>query len=1100
MTHTLTNLPEPDTADAKLPPLPKRVGDESSALDADPLAVVDELLERTSHLLDTLHADVAGLERDQAEEQQRIEARWRAQQAAVEQGTQRLAELYRDARDLAARKGKADVLETALSRPATLGTEDRDRPDGFDRLIARLEEELRLARGITGTIRLPEIGVLLNAAAARLELMEQEAERTRQRLISETEDELVAEGTEARASFEIGTMILQRDLDRLAQALPVPGAPWDDPRWASLAPAEAPQPWIRLGALVHEELPDATIPWLGSLRDGLGLLVETGTRRADAVAGVQGILTRVLAAVPPGGVRLALADPKGLGDTFAPFLALAEFDPALVCGGVRVTPEEIEECLEELTRHVEHVIATHLQGRYPSITDAHLDLGEVIEPYRLLVIADYPTGLTERALELLGPLAENGPRCGVHTIVLRDPAVRARTRHAALPGLRTCRHDADGFTVDTHRTGAWRFRFEPCPPPGGDGPAAGVGERVVTLVGEHARRRAHTPLGHAEVFAMVDHARQRAARDDLPQVRQAVDPADPSSWWSADARVGVSIPLGQMAGRRPATLWLDSAGAPGALVVGGAGKELDHALDTILTALTVLYEPAEVELVLADLSHSIDLEAYGEARLPHARLVATEADPDLGLAAFELVEAELDLRDTLLRAAGLERGDVEAFRAATGGPLSRLLLVVAGASRLFAGSARIARDARRILNRLVVEGPALGLHVVALERVVDSLEPIAWVPDALGTSLVLADAAALATPSAGEDLAAAIRSIGTGEALLLRPGSTEPTRLRMSRVSPRERLLQLRDLDELAAERGLARRPEVVSSTAPAVLEASALDQLRSAGAERAASPGSTGSTGRASDAELSVWVGAPVTLGGPVEVTLRREPGSNLLVVTADEQAGHGILAAALLSAAAVHGHQLEVRAIDCLPLESGFGELLAALGGLARVQASRSRELDAAIERAAREVVRRKQARSTGEPPVLVVLNGVDLARDLDPGGGEVTALLEALVSAGPPWGVHTIIRASSAAAVADRLAPGVQRRFTLRAVGPMPAEDAVSLVDSPAAVTLAPTQALLYDEGAGRVVRLRPFQVPSPAWIRALAAGAAPAGQRSTSRTAL
>jgi hypothetical protein len=246
--------------------------------------------------------------------------------------------------------------------------------------------------------------------------------------------------------------------------------------------------------------------------------------------------------------------------------------------------------------------------------------------------------------------------------------------------------------------------------------------------------------------------------------------------------------------------------------------------------------------------------------------------------------------------------------------------------------------------------------------------------------------------------------------------------------------------------------------------------------------------------------VGAPVTLGGPVEVTLRREPGANLLVVTADEQAGHGILAAALLSAAAVHGHQLEVRAIDCLPLESGFGELLASLGALARVQVSRSRELDAAIERAAREVVRRKQGRSTGEPPVLVVLNGVDLARDLDPGGGEVTALLEALVSAGPSWGVHTIIRASSAAAVADRLAPGVQRRFTLRAVGPMAAEDAVSLVDSPAAATLAPTQALLYDEAAGRVVRFRPFQVPSPGWIRALAAAAAPAGQRSTSRTAL
>lgn len=1076
MTSALADAPGRGDDTSKLPPLPNRVGVEPAALDTDPLAVVDELLERASHLLDTLHADVAGLERDQAEEQQRIEERWRAQQAAVEQATERLAALYQQARELAARKGKAEVLETALSRPATLGTEDRDRPDGFDRLVARLEEELRLAHGITGAIRLPEIGVLLNSAAARLELMEQEAERTRQRLLSETEQELVAEGTEARASFEIGTMILQRDLENLARALPVPGSGWDDERWGTLAPAELPQPWIRLGALVHDELPDTTLPWLGSLRDGLGLLVETGARRDEAVAGVQGIITRVLAAVPPGGVRLSLVDPKGLGDSFAPFLALAEFDPALVSGGVRVTAEEIEDCLEELTRHVEYVIATHLQGRYASLTDAHLDLGEVIEPYRLLVLADYPTGLSERALELLGPLAENGPRCGVHTIVLRDPTTsRARGRQSALPGLRTCRHDADGFTVETHRTGVWRFHFEPSPSSEAAGPAAAITERVVTMVGTHARRQALTPLGLPEVLTLVDQACQRAVRDDLPRLHHPVDPTDPATWWSGDARAGLSIPLGRMAGRQPATLWLDSQDASGALVVGGSGKELDHALDTILTTLTLLYGPTEVELVLADLSHSLDLDAYGRARLPHARLVASEAEAELGLAVLELLEAELDLRATLLRAAGLDRGDLQAFRSVTGGPLSRLVLVIAGGGTLLGGSGRLAHEAREILDRLVVEGPALGLHVIALERVVDSLEPISWVPDALGTSLILADADALATPHGDEDLAGLIRSLGAGEALLMRPGSTDPVRLRMSRVGARDRLLHLRDADELGAARGFSRRPEVVSSTAPATLDDPLVEQLRSSG------------SGRGTNHGLVLWLGAPVTLGGPAEVVLRREADANLLVVTPDEQVGQGLLAAALVSAAVVHGHHLEVRAIDCMPLESGFGEVLVALGALARVQVSRQRDLVSGLEVAGRELARRTQAGLHDEPPALVVLNGVDVARALDPSGGEATALLDALVTAGPALGVHTLVWARSAAGVAERLAPSVQRRFALRVVGPMAGEEAMSIVDSPAAASLAPTQALLYDELSGRVVRFRPFQVPSPAWIRGLASPA-------------
>lgn len=1081
MTSALADAPGRRDDSSKLPPLPNRVGVRPRGIDTDPLAVVDELLERASHLLDTLHADVAGLERDQAEEQQRIEERWRAQQAAVAQGTERLAALFQQAREVALRKGKSDVLEAALARPATLGTEDRDRPDGFDRLIARLEEQLRLAQGITGAIRLPEIGVLLNSAAARLELMEQEAERTRQRLLSETEQELVAEGTEARASFEIGTMILQRDLDSLARALPVAGAPWDDERWATLEPAEVPKPWIRLGALVHDELPDVALPWLGSLRDGLGILVETGVRRDEAVAGIQGVITRVLTAVPPGGVHLSLVDPKGLGDTFAPFLALAEFDPALVSGGVRIEADEIEECLEELTRHVERVIATHLQGRYPSITDAHLDLGEVIEPYRLLVIADYPTGMTERALELLGPLAENGPRCGVHTIVLRDPAAsRARGRQPVLPGLRICRHDADGFTVETHRTGSWRLRFEPAPPADAEGPAAAITERVVTMVGNHARRRNRTPLGLAEVLTLVDQARQRAVRDDLPRLRRPVNASDPRTWWSGDTREGVSIPLGRVAGRQPATLWLDSADAPGALVVGGASRELDHALDLLLTSVTLLYEPTELELILADLSHSIDLGTYGRARLPHARLVATEAEAELGLAVLELVEAEIDLRVTLLRAAGVDRGDLEAFRCVTGGPLSRLLLILVGGSRLLCGTGRSARDARELLDRVLVEGPALGVHVIALERIADSLDPISWVPDALSTSLILSDAEALAMPDSDAELTASIRSMGDGEALLIQPGTTDPLRLRLGRISPRERLLHLRDLDALADSRGFTRRPELVSSIAPAELDQPLVEQLRASGAGRDVGDG------------LVLWLGAPVTLGGPTEVVLRREAGANLLVVTADEQAGQGLLASALLSAAVAHGHHLEVRAIDCMPLESGFGEVLVALGALTRVQVSRQRDLVSGLQAAARELTRRRQAASGREPPALVVLNGLDVARALDPDGGEATALLEVLVSEGPASGLHTLVWASSAAAVSERLAPSLQSRFALRVVGPMSGEEAVRIVDSPAAASLQPTQALLYDELSGKVVRFRPFQVPSPAWIRNLASRAATEGR--------
>jgi len=108
-----------------------------------------------------------------------------------------------------------------------------------------------------------------------------------------------------------------------------------------------------------------------------------------------------------------------------------------------------------------------------------------------------------------------------------------------------------------------------------------------------------------------------------------------------------------------------------------------------------------------------------------------------------------------------------------------------------------------------------------------------------------------------------------------------------------------------------------------------------------------------------------------------------------------------------------------------------------------------------------------------------------------------LERIVQDGPEVGVHTLVWSSAVGALSHQVGRGTVRAFALRVVMQLPADDSSVLIDSTYASTLHPNQALLYDEGAGRLTKFRPYVMPSVELIASLAASAAVAA-REPART--
>src|SRR6185295_9516588 len=115
-----------------------------------------------------------------------------------------------------------------------------------------------------------------------------------------------------------------------------------------------------------------------------------------------------------------IIDPAGIGRGFGAFMHLADYDDALVTQQVWTEHRQIEERLADLSEHMEKVAQRYLRNEYATIEEYNAVAGEVAEPYRVLVVADFPANFDEKAAQRLASIVAGGIPCGVLTWIAVD--------------------------------------------------------------------------------------------------------------------------------------------------------------------------------------------------------------------------------------------------------------------------------------------------------------------------------------------------------------------------------------------------------------------------------------------------------------------------------------------------------------------------------------------------------------------------------------------------------------------------------------------------------------------------------------------------------
>src|SRR6202008_3444585 len=182
---------------------------------------------------------------------------------------------------------------------------------------------------------------------------------------------------------------------------------------------------IKNGIPVDERLrPENTAMRLAALMtlEEHPVLLLTGEEegRREAIEVLQLAMLRMLTAMPPGKVRFTILDPVGLGENFASFMHLADFDEQLIASRIWTDGRQIDEQLTRLTTHMETVWQKYLRNEFATIHEYNAQAGEVAEPFQVLVVANFPTSFSEAAARKLVSIATSGPRCGVYTLIMVD--------------------------------------------------------------------------------------------------------------------------------------------------------------------------------------------------------------------------------------------------------------------------------------------------------------------------------------------------------------------------------------------------------------------------------------------------------------------------------------------------------------------------------------------------------------------------------------------------------------------------------------------------------------------------------------------------------
>ncbi len=808
-----------------------------------------------------------------------------------------------------------------------------------------------------------------------------------------------------------------------------------------------------------------SLPLMLDLPKHGSLLIEASDHgHQQSVATLNHLILTLLTGAPAGKASFTIIDPVGLGENFSSVMHLADYENNLIHDRIWTQTEQIDQRLAELNEHMEKVIQMYLRNEYETIAEYNQQAGNIAEKYHFLVVADFPSNFSDVAAKRILSIAASGARCGVYTLIHWDKR-RTLPQDFVIDELRhssTCIScDDKGFTLADYSPPGTNLDLDSPPDPE-------IFTQLIQKIGDGSKdaNRIEVPFSHVT-----------PAEDEL---------------WRGDTTTELRVAIGRSGASKLQYLSIGKGTRQHTLIAGKTGSGKSTLFHVIITNLALCCSPDEVEFYLIDFKKGIEFKCYANYKLPHARVIAIESDREFGLSVLQRVDEELKRRGDLFRKLGVQ--DLAGYKKSGGEEaIPRSLLMIDEFQELFVEDDRISQSASMLLDRIVRQGRAFGIHVILGSQTLGGAYTL---PRTTMGQMVIR----IALMCNEADAYLIMDDNNPAPRMLSRPGEGiyNDTAGAIEGNSPFQ-TVWISDEERDAALKKVAQLAEQSDKNYPAavVFEGNAPAAIReNVLLKKCLQSMKTPSTS-ATSMPPKAWLGAPNSIKGPTEVVFNRQSGNHLLIIGQNDEAAQAITCVSLISLAAqLSADQARFLLIDSHPQESSQHQLFASIiENLPQRSSliSGSGIVDA-LDEITRELDRRADDNHSSEPSqrIFLIINGLqrfkklryeeDFGFSMDDSDSPANpgAQLDRIIQEGASLGIHLIAVCDTYNNVNRFLSRKAVSEFEMRVLFQMSANDSASLIDTPKASQLGLNRALFYNEQEGYLETFRPYALPDREWF--------------------
>lgn len=407
---------------------------------------------------------------------------------------------------------------------------------------------------------------------------------------------------------------------------------------------------------------------------------------------VLSIVFSSLANTPAGHQRFVLMDPEDRTNGFRSIIDFVSTTPEIMGDRILTTKDQMQKALADLSAHIDSAAQKQFVG-YENIFEYNQSVKDKPEPYRTLVIMDFPKYFDEQMLDSLWNIVNNGNPFGVGVVLqFNDSFKEARASDRYYSLFQKIENKMIPFE---ETSGMW------------------LGKNNVTLL--------PCDFDEQEFFQFSQSFKENYEQKKREGISldKIIDIANIGTGSSAEY---LSIPFAIDEAGGIKSLEFGDPIASGlshyALVTGSTGSGKSTLLHTIVMSAITKYSPDELNIYLMDFKEGTEFKIYAEKQVPHIKLLSMDTMQEFGQSILSELCVEMTRRADLFKEASQATGrdikNITQYREVTGHKLPRILSILDEFQMLFDADAnrRVANSCGKMVANLISLARVYGIHFI----------------------------------------------------------------------------------------------------------------------------------------------------------------------------------------------------------------------------------------------------------------------------------------------------------------------------------------------------------------------------------------------------